>query len=873
MLTNKITIGVAHNNQNDIKICETWLKHFYVLETENSVDFLIKEIANKDSEYYGIMSGGVYFSFNDIEKSRVIDYMQSDFAEQYGYKIETIENEVSGFSLITYDAKNIRNDKFRCTPPATLYKFYEDKLKNFIPSKILYVFELYIKSKHNELAMSYDSYMNGTMYYNSLNFVMRKDTFNYFLHVLSGALEEINKSLDIMISHISAKYKDCIANILLGVFVCYFKLTDQKELKILNHVKVINTTSTDIIYPAFDDNNVTVVTVSSNYYVPYLSVWLKSFLSHTTDANNYDFIVFESEITEYNKKVLKDMIKGIDNISLRFVNPKPLLNGATFFVANSSYCQEAYYRVFAPWILNRHQKIIIMDCDIVAESDIAELYNQDYDECYIGAVKDIVYQGLITGDADRMNYTKYEMGMINPYDYINTGVMVMNLEKIRQFYLLEYFIDFCKTHKFKIQEQDALNVLFEGRITEIDLRWNYYVNMNKWITNCLNVAPIEARKYYDECCDSPKLIHYANKPKPWIDPNICYANNFWHYAKQTPFYEVILLRMVQDKRNIKSVSESAISSPKISFKQKVKENVIKPIIKPLLPVHSIRREYYKELVKKLSRKPNRFDTVKYFKKQYSLLRRNKLSAKLPFTIAWQNKQKMLELRGKYKGKRCFFIGLGPSLRISDLEKITNEVTFAVNNIFSLYEKTHWRPTFYLNQETIAQNSDYIYNASRKNYKLCDPSISFFPLNKHSKDIYKYVKNAIFLPIVNDWTMYYGGSVELDTFSEDCASEIHGAFVSMYSCLQIAAYLGFEEVILIGCDGKYTLENPHCYKRNELDDKIIINEKSAAVHTAGINKGFVAMKKAADRLGIRIYNATRGGFLEVFPRIKFDDVVK
>ena len=335
-----------------------------------------------------------------------------------------------------------------------------------------------------------------------------------------------------------------------------------------------------------------------------------------------------------------------------------------------------------------------------------------------------------------------------------------------------------------------------------------------------------------------------------------------------------MLIKVQEKQNVKNVPVPVMHPiRKISIKQKLKDKVIKPIIKPLLPIHSIKREYCKELFKKLCRKPNRFDVVRYFRKQYSLLKHNKLSANFSWTFAGKNKQKMLKFKNAYEGKRCFFIGLGPSLLTSDLEKLSNEVTFAVNNVFSLYERTSWRPTFYLNQETIAQNSDYIYNLSSKNYRLCDPSVSFFPLNKYSREINQNVKNAIFLPIVNDWTMYYGGSIKTNSFSKDCSVEVHGAFVSMYSCLQIAAYMGFKEIIMIGCDGKYTLENPHCYKRNELDDKIIVNEKSAAAHTAGINKGFIAMKIAADSLGIKIFNATRGGFLEVFPRINFDDVIK
>lgn len=868
-LNKNLMINVIYNDDNSIIIDRDWMHYHSV--NDNASDYIIDSNEYESYNYVGVMSNNLYFSFINEQNNVSIQekkYMDNNFADNHGYFENKIEEIINDYSLIVYKPHDIRNDKLNFTPPVQLYKFYQTRFKNYLPSKIFYVFEKFIKDEYKELSEAFDEYMNGTSFFSFLSFIMDNSTYDYYTKVLSGAIKKVESKIDIKISNVTKTYKDFLAKTLLGIFVCYIE-----KVKIIDAIVFENTTKQEEIFPAFEKNNVAFATVSSNFYVPYLSVWLKSIISNITPENNYDIIVFESQITDNNKCILRNMVDGLENVSLRFVNPEPLLNDATFFVSNSSYCQEAYYRVFSPWLLKNYKKIVITDCDIIATADVADLYNENVDDYYIGAVKDIIYQGLLSGDVDRYSYTKNEMGMTEPYDYINTGVMILNLEKIRQFYLLDYVIAFCQEHKFKIQEQDAINVLFEGKIMDIDLCWNYYVNMNKWVTNCLNMSPIKAKLYYDECGESPKLIHFANNPKPWVDPDIPYAEDFWKYAQQSPFYELILFRMTQSKNSHppqKKVPRA--NPPKKTIKQQIQDKIIKPVINGILPIHSIRREYTKEMIKKVRGKPNRFTVVNYFRKQYSLLKKNQRLTKYSWTLAGDSYGKISELKDKYKGQRCFFVGLGPSLQISDLEKLRSEATFAVNNVFSLYENTDWRPTFYLNQETIAMNSDYINDFSQKRFSMCDPSISFFPLNKHSKKISKVVKNAIFLPIVNDWTMYYKGELEFDTFSKDVSKEVHGAFVSMYSCLQIAAYLGFTEIILIGCDGKYTVENPHCYARTELDDKIIINKKAAEAHTTGINKGFIAMKKAADQNGIKIYNATRGGYLEVFPRINFDDAI-
>ena len=60
-----------------------------------------------------------------------------------------------------------------------------------------------------------------------------------------------------------------------------------------------------------------------------------------------------------------------------------------------------------------------------------------------------------------------------------------------------------------------------------------------------------------------------------------------------------------------------------------------------------------------------------------------------------NYQKLAALKDKHQGKRAFIIGNGSSLRISDLDRLTGEITFACNKIYLAFDQTQWRPTYYV----------------------------------------------------------------------------------------------------------------------------------------------------------------------------------
>lgn len=226
-----------------------------------------------------------------------------------------------------------------------------------------------------------------------------------------------------------------------------------------------------------------------------------------------------------------------------------------------------------------------------------------------------------------------------------------------------------------------------------------------------------------------------------------------------------------------------------------------------------------------------------------------------------------KLKGKHIARRCFIIGNGPSLSASDLTVIHEhgEISFAFNRVFQILSQTSWTPTYYISQD---------YRMLRNCYK----------------EVEKIQAVEKFIPSELSW--YYGINVKgahhfhlenpddfhKPMFSENIARCVKNSNTVVFSAIQFAVYMGIKEIYLIGIDHHFSV------MRNE--GKIITDPGAKDYFSDDYNKDkedlyipnidistltFIAAKDYADSHGIKIFNATRGGKLEVFPRMDFDSI--
>lgn len=233
----------------------------------------------------------------------------------------------------------------------------------------------------------------------------------------------------------------------------------------------------------------------------------------------------------------------------------------------------------------------------------------------------------------------------------------------------------------------------------------------------------------------------------------------------------------------------------------------------------------------------------------------------------RNGKYIKKLKNLHLNKRCFIIGNGPSLLPEDLNKLKNEITFAFNRIYYIFDKTEWRPTYYCSEDdkTIIKSNEEINNLKIEN--------KFFPVN-FPWDYKINFKDA------NYYIFKLGDRNVEPNFSEDIVKGIYWGNTVAYTAIQMAVYMGIKEIYLLGVDHNFS-------KLINDKGKIVIDETAKDYFTEEYNsdkedlyipnievstRAFTAAKKYADDHNIKILNATRGGKLEVFERVDFDKII-
>ncbi|WP_303691810.1 DUF4422 domain-containing protein [Megamonas hypermegale] len=479
---------------------------------------------------------------------------------------------------------------------------YWFKYENFIlASESINNLKKIIQEKYPNMIKYVDKYLKGDKYLGYNCFIMKKEIFYRYCNFIFDVLFDFEKTLKNKNIFNKNMMRTCafISELLYGIYIYYLEEKKIYKIKHLQLVFFANTDKEKILYPIKKKNNIPVILMSSNYFAPYLGVFIQSLINTSSKNNYYDIIVFEREISQRNKSLLEEIVENYSNIKLRFYNPQKKINDVKLYIAAANFAYEAYYRIFSPWILLNYDKAIVMDCDIVLNRDIADLYQFNIDNYLAAAVKDIIYQGFLNS-LDRsnwINYSKEKLGLSEPYNYINTGVLLLNLKKIRERYSFEYVIDFAKNAKFRYQEQDIFNVLLNNSVLFLDRTWNFGVESNLPTKYCHELAPAQSYEEYLETKKNPSIIHYLAKPKPWDDPNVEFADKFWKIARQTSFYEIILARLATDYTNMSIYGHDMFYHN--GFLSKSKKQRIKNFIKIFLPKGTKRHRFVKKAYFKL----------------------------------------------------------------------------------------------------------------------------------------------------------------------------------------------------------------------------------------------------------------------------------
>lgn len=287
----------------------------------------------------------------------------------------------------------------------------------------------------------------------------------------------------------------------------------------------------------------------------------------------------------------------------------------------------------------------------------------------------------------------------------------------------------------------------------------------------------------------------------------------------------------------------------------------------------------KKLLKKIIWKLNGNTVTREFLMIPIIYGRDKLMDLKNYQFIRAGQKQLSQFKNIHKGERCFVVGNGPSLSPEDLDLIKDEYSFAANRIYDIYSKTEWRPTYYGIQDLyvlkeITKEVEEEENGARTRFIVANrPDYMCYEMKADPKNRFFYLGTCL------------SEQRNIKFASEFDKTVGHGRTIT-YAMLQLAVYMGFKEIYLLGID--------HNYNNFMSNDGSFDKDAHAASHFAGAKayknlrtsnvphkngvvyvttKAYQTAENYSRKNGVRIFNATRGGKLEVFERVNLEDILK
>ncbi|WP_304332719.1 glycosyltransferase family 8 protein [Brachyspira innocens] len=249
---------------------------------------------------------------------------------------------------------------------------------------------------------------------------------------------------------------------------------------------------------------------SDNNYAKYMGTTIASILSNSKeDEEIYFHLIVDNDVTDDSKNKLLSL-KKIKNCEMKFYTPDVEKYKKWFEVGSVKHLSAAtFYRLDIHRLIQDIDKVLYLDCDIIVNDSLKELFEIDINNYYIITVKDIYF---LDSKKD-----------INE-SYFNSGVILVNSKLWLESNVSELFENYyLNNYKNIYGDQDILNYCLKEKVKYLDNIWNYFP-----LKSLYDGKPIK----------DIKIPHYAAAVKPWNDNGrvFYFADEFWKYYQLTPWF-------------------------------------------------------------------------------------------------------------------------------------------------------------------------------------------------------------------------------------------------------------------------------------------------------------------------------------------------
>lgn len=267
-----------------------------------------------------------------------------------------------------------------------------------------------------------------------------------------------------------------------------------------------------------------VVFASDEKFVSGLFVALYS-ISVNSSAKQIKIYIIDGGISLKNKSIIKSFFEN-SNLFIEIVDiDKTIFDD---FLISERINSVSYYRLEIPQLLSLEiEKALYLDCDIVVEGDICDLWDIEFGEKILLAVPEMDPESLYVSSPNGLALYK-ELQIPSSHLYFNAGVLLMNLYLWRKNSISSNIYEYLIKYKqfVRYHDQDGMNAILWNTWGTLPPEWNAMSSVYSQVTN--DEIGLGKNDFY-KVLTNPKIIHFYDAEKPW-------HKNCRHPKKDRYFY-------------------------------------------------------------------------------------------------------------------------------------------------------------------------------------------------------------------------------------------------------------------------------------------------------------------------------------------------
>lgn len=291
-----------------------------------------------------------------------------------------------------------------------------------------------------------------------------------------------------------------------------------------------------------ENNTVNIVFICDEKFIIPTVTAITSLIENKNKDSVYAVYVVTNNLS-VNSIAIFNKFNNIENVNIKIIEKSVEYSEINTNNINSNVTKSAILKFELANILSNLDKVLYLDGDVIVQKDLVELYNTELTNEYAAVVKDFIAMYKLKPSAsERLNISRHE--------YFNSGVMLLNLVKIRVDNIVEKLFEYRENSINVFMDQDALNVVFGDNVKYLNPFNNFLLTM----FSRFSIA--EMNDYFEvdenlrnknDYIKKSTVLHYTHKWKPWLYYNTEFNEIWYSYYKKSPLKEK--LHRIKSKGN------------------------------------------------------------------------------------------------------------------------------------------------------------------------------------------------------------------------------------------------------------------------------------------------------------------------------------